>query len=315
LQEALVLNESAHGVFVISVTPFDDRGALDLDGTDRLINFYASAGADGLTILGMMGEAPRLAHEEAVAFARRVIASAGPLPVVAGVSASGLASLAALTKAVMDLGAAGVMIAPPAGLRGDDAIVTYFQNCADAIGPVPFVLQDFPQANGVFIPVSVIERVAASCPTCVMLKHEDWPGLDKLTAVRAREKHGMRRLSILSGNCGIFLPFELARGADGAMTGYGYPEMLAEVCRLVAAGRRSEAHDLFDAHLPLVRYEQQPAAGLAVRKYVLWRRGALKTDAQRKPGARVSRETAAEINFMLERLARATGRQTVPAAS
>jgi 4-hydroxy-tetrahydrodipicolinate synthase len=310
-----MLNESARGVFVISVTPFDDRGAVDLDGTDRLINFYANAGADGLTILGMMGEAPRLAHEEAVAFARRVIASAGPLPVVVGVSAPGLASLAALTKAVMDLGAAGVMIAPPAGLRGDDAIVTYFQSCADAIGRAPFVVQDFPQANGVFIPVSVIERVAATCPTFVMLKHEDWPGLDKLTAVRAREKHGMRRLSILSGNCGIFLPFELARGADGAMTGYGYPEMLAEVCRLMAAGRRTEAHDLFDAHLPLVRYEQQPGAGLAVRKYVLWRRGALQSDVQRKPGARVSRETAAEIDFMLERLARATGRQTVRTVS
>jgi 4-hydroxy-tetrahydrodipicolinate synthase len=310
-----MLNESARGVFVISVTPFDDRGAVDLDGTHRLINFYASAGADGLTILGMMGEAPRLTHEEAVAFARRVIASAGPLPVVVGVSAPGLASLAALTKAVMDLGAAGVMIAPPAGLRGDDAIVTYFQSCADAIGRAPFVVQDFPQANGVFIPVSVIERVAATCPTFVMLKHEDWPGLDKLTAVRAREKHGMRRLSILSGNCGIFLPFELARGADGAMTGYGYPEMLAEVCRLMAAGRRTEAHDLFDAHLPLVRYEQQPGAGLAVRKYVLWRRGALQSDVQRKPGARVSRETAAEIDFMLERLARATGRQTVRTVS
>jgi 4-hydroxy-tetrahydrodipicolinate synthase len=235
--------------------------------------------------------------------------------VVVGVSAPGLASLTALTKAVMDLGAAGVMIAPPAGLRGDDAIVTYFQSCADAIGRAPFVVQDFPQANGVFIPVSVIERVAATCPTFVMLKHEDWPGLDKLTAVRAREKHGMRRLSVLSGNCGIFLPFELARGADGAMTGYGYPEMLAEVCRLMAAGRRTEAHDLFDAHLPLVRYEQQPGAGLAVRKYVLWRRGALQSDAQRKPGARVSRETAAEIDFMLERLARATGRPTVRAVS
>ncbi len=58
-----MLNESAHGVYVISVTPFDDRGALDLDGVDRLVNFYASAGADGLTILGMMGEAPKLAHE------------------------------------------------------------------------------------------------------------------------------------------------------------------------------------------------------------------------------------------------------------
>ena len=310
-----MLDESAHGVYVISVTPFDDRGALDLDGVDRLINFYASAGADGLTILGMMGEAPKLAHEEAVAFARRVIVRAGRLPVVVGVSAPGLASLSALTKAVMDLGAAGVMIAPPAGLRGDDAIATYFQNCAEAIGDVPFALQDFPQANGVFIPVSVIERVAAACPTCVMLKHEDWPGLDKLTAVRAREQHGMRRLSILSGNSGLFLPFELARGADGAMTGYAYPEMLAGVCRLMAAGRRGEAHDLFDAHLPLIRYEQQPGAGLAVRKYVLWRRGALKSDAQRKPGTRVSRETAAEIDFMLERLERAPASRPVLAAS
>jgi 4-hydroxy-tetrahydrodipicolinate synthase len=148
-----------------------------------------------------------------------------------------------------------------------------------------------------------------------MLKHEDWPGLDKITAVRAREKHGMRRLSILSGNCGIFLPFELARGADGAMTGYAFPEMLVDVCRLIAAGRRGEAHDLFDAHLPLVRYEQQPGAGLAVRKYVLWRRGVLKSDAQRKPGPRVSRETAAEIDFMIERLERATALRTVRAAS
>ena len=310
-----MLDESARGVYVISVTPFDDRGGLDLDGADRLIDFYIKAGADGLTILGMMGEAPKLDHEEAVAFARRVIARAGRLPVVVGVSAPGLASMATLTKAVMDIGAAGVMIAPPGGLKGDDAIVTYFQNCAEAIGSAPFVLQDFPQANGVFIPVSVIERVAAACPTCVMLKHEDWPGLDKLTAVRAQEKHGMRRLSILAGNCGIFLPFELARGADGAMTGYAYPEMLAQVCRLAAAGRRTEAHDLFDAHLPLIRYEQQPGAGLAVRKYVLWRRGALQSDAQRKPGARVSRETAAEIDFMLERLERATARETIRAAS
>jgi 4-hydroxy-tetrahydrodipicolinate synthase len=310
-----MLDESARGVYVISVTPFDERGALDLDGVDRLVDFYIEAGADGLTILGIMGEAPKLAHEEAVAFARRVIARAGRLPVVVGVSSPGLASMATLTGAVMDIGAAGVMIAPPGGLKGDDAIVAYFQNCAEAIGSAPFVLQDFPQANGLFIPVSVIERVAATCPTCVMFKHEDWPGLDKLTAVRAREKHGMRRLSILAGNSGIFLPFELARGADGAMTGYACPEMLAEVCRLMAAGRSSEAHDLFDAHLPLIRYEQQPGAGLAVRKYVLSRRGALKSDAQRKPGARVSRETAAEIDFMLERLVRATAQRTIRAAS
>ena len=113
-----MLNESARGVYIISVTPFDDRGALDLDGTDRLIDFYMRTGIDGITILGMMGEAPKLGHDEAVAFARRVIARAGKLPVVVGVSAPGLASLAALTRDVMDLGAAAALGCPTVALFG-----------------------------------------------------------------------------------------------------------------------------------------------------------------------------------------------------
>jgi 4-hydroxy-tetrahydrodipicolinate synthase len=182
----------------------------------------------------------------------------------------------------------------------------------EAIGAdVPFALQDFPFANGLHIPVSVIERVIATCPSCVMLKHEEWPGLDKITALRAREASGMRRVSILTGFGGILLPFELERGADGAMTGYAFPEMLVEVCRLMAAGRRNEAHGAFNLHLPMVRYEQQPGLGLAVRKYVLQKRGVIATDTQRKPGARVTRETAAEVDFLLEGL-QAAGARLVP---
>ena len=78
----------------------------------------------------------------------------------------------------------------------------------------------------------------------------------------------------------------MERGVDGAMTGYAFPEMLIDVVRLSREGRREEAHDLFDAHLPLVRYEQQQGVGLAMRKYVMMRRGILASDAQRKPGGR-----------------------------
>ncbi len=114
----------------------------------------------------------------------------------------------------------------------------------------------------------------------------------------------MRPLSILCGNGGLFLDFEMERGADGAMTGYAFPDMLVDVVRLSKAGRRDEAHDLFDAHLPLIRYEQQPGVGLAVRKYVLMRRGILACDAQRKPGAARSRPTArAEVEYLLARVA------------
>ena len=64
------------------------------------------------------------------------------------------------------------------------------------------------------------------------------------------------------------------------------------------------AHDLFDAHLPLIRYEQQPGAGLAVRKYVLQKRGIISSSAQRKPGATITATAKAEVEYLLSRVAR-----------
>jgi 4-hydroxy-tetrahydrodipicolinate synthase len=149
----------------------------------------------------------------------------------------------------------------------------------------------------------VIRQIVEENPSCVMLKHEDWPGLEKISALRAFQAEGsMRPISILTGNGGLFLDFEMERGADGAMTGYAFPEMLVDVVRLQKAGRRDEAHDLFDAHLPLLRYEQQQGVGLAVRKYVLMKRGLLASDAQRKPGSHLSPAARAEVDYLLERL-------------
>jgi len=146
-------------------------------------------------------------------------------------------------------------------------------------------------------------------PSCLMLKHEDWPGLDKISALRGFERDGsMRHISILCGNGGLFLDFEMERGADGAMTGYCFPDMLADVVRLSAEGSRDAAHDLFDAHLPLVRYEQQPGVGLAVRKYVLMRRGIIASEAQRRPGGKLSPVARAEVDYLLARVGRADAR-------
>jgi 4-hydroxy-tetrahydrodipicolinate synthase len=140
-----------------------------------------------------------------------------------------------------------------------------------------------------------------------MLKHEDWPGLEKISALRGFQKDGsMRPISILTGNGGLFLDFEMERGADGAMTGYAFPDMLIDV--VSKEGRRDAAHDLFDAHLPLLRYEQQQGIGLAVRKYVMMRRGVIVCDAQRKPGSSLSSTAKAEVDYLLARVARADKR-------
>ncbi|MDZ5699991.1 dihydrodipicolinate synthase family protein [Chelativorans sp. M5D2P16] len=294
------------GVYAIAPTPFLPDGSLDKASLARMTAFYAQAGCDGLTILGIMGEAQKLEPEESLTVVREVVAHAGGMPVVVGVSAPGFAAMKRLAHEAMGLGAAGVMITPPAAMRTDDQIAGYFGQAVAQIGEdVPFVLQDHPTATGVIMSNAVVRRIITENPSCVMLKHEDWPGLEKISALRNWEGQGeLRHVSILCGHGALFLDFEMERGADGAMTGYAFPEMLIDVVRMSQAGDREAAHDLYDAHLPLLRYEHQAGVGLAVRKYVLAKRGVIAHADLRVPGAALSQKARAEVDFLLARLAR-----------
>ncbi len=300
-----VLDRQARGVYLITVTPFTDNGALDLASTDRMVDFCLDRGVTGLTVLGIMGEAPKLTMEESRTFVKQVLARVkGRVPVVVGASAPGFAPMKELTQSVMDLGAAGVMVAPPSTVRTDDQITAYFDMVNETLGPqVPWVLQDHPVATGVQMSTGVILKILRNSPNCVMLKHEDCPGLAKLSAIRAASDKGeLARVSILTGNGGgLFLPEELTRGADGAMTGFAYPEMMVDVCAAHARGDVERAHDLFDAYLPLARYEQQAGIGLAVRKHLLMKRGVIASEAVRKPGPKLSAQDVADIARLVAR--------------
>jgi 4-hydroxy-tetrahydrodipicolinate synthase len=299
------LDHTANGVYAIAATPFLPDGRLDTVSVDRMVDFYLDAGVTGLTILGIMGEAPKLDAAESLAVSEQIIRRAS-VPVIVGVSAPGFAAMRSLARSVMEAGAAGVMIAPPPSLRTDDQIITYYRQAIEAIGSdIPFVIQDYPLTLTVVMTPKVIRQIVTDNQSCVMLKHEDWPGLEKISTLRGFQRDGsLREISILTGNGGLFLDFEMERGADGAMTGYAFPDMLVDVVRLSKSGQRDTAHDLFDAHLPLIRYEQQQGVGLAVRKYVLQKRGAIAHDAQRAPAGTLSAAARAEIDYLLSRVAR-----------
>src|SRR5881396_3303385 len=265
------LTAEAAGTFAIAPTPFHEDGRIDEKSIDRLTDFYAEVGCDGVTVLGILGEAPKLDAAEAEQVAVRFVKRAKNMQIIVGVSAPGFATMRSLARASMDAGAAGVMIAPPPHLRTDEQITGYFKQVVEAIGTdIPWVLQDYPLTLTVIMTPALIRKIVMDNPSCVMLKHEDWPGLEKISVLRAFQKDGsLRPLSILTGN--------------GALTGYAFPELLIDVVRLSKEGRRDAAHDLFDAHLPLIRYEQQLGVGLGVRKHVLQRRGLIASSAQRAP--------------------------------
>ena len=199
------------GFFVVAQTTFDERGALDLDSLDSLIDFYLRHGVDGFTVLGVAGEANKLTHEEALTVATRYIQRSDGKPVIVGVSNSSLAQLTEITNAVMDRGAAGVMIAPPGGLKTEEDLLFYFNTVFSQIGNVPTVLQDFPFSTGVWMSVSSILQLVENFPQIQLLKEEDLPSINKIT--RLRQSKG-RRVAILTGNNGMYLPLELGRGID-----------------------------------------------------------------------------------------------------
>jgi len=300
-----ILDESAKGVFIISITPFTEAGELDLDSTDSLVDFYLDKGVTGITILGVMGEAPKLTPQESTAFVERVARRIdGRIPIVVGASNPGLIPMKTLVDRVMDLGAAGVMVSPTPGLKTDDAIYNYFDLVCQTIGDTPLVVQDYPQLSGVVMSNALVNRLVKSFPQFKVFKHEDCPGLSKITAMRRAETEGTRRVSILVGNGALYYPQELARGVDGAMTGFAYPEMLVQVHQKFAAGDAEGAEDLFDAYLPYVRHEQQPVMGLALRKQTLYQRGAIASPRVRAPGPKLTPVDLEELQKMTARLER-----------
>ena len=300
-----LISEESRGVFIIMATPFADDGALDLESADRLVEFCLEEGVHGFTLLGVMGEAPKLSLEEQAAFTDHVLKRIdGRVPVIVGVSNPGMDNLEALSKSAMDAGAGGVMIAGMPGLKTDEQVETYFQAVGDRLGEeIPICLQDYPPTTTVFISVPVVNRLIGKLPQLKMFKHEDCPGHRKLTRLReAPETDGVRRVSILTGNNGLYVPQELARGADGIMTGFAFTGMLVEVHRLFESGRAEEAEDLFDLYLPVLRHEAQFGVGLALRKEVLRRRGAIASARARDPGPRMDASDHAELDGLLDRL-------------
>ncbi|MEI9997484.1 MAG: dihydrodipicolinate synthase family protein [Rhizomicrobium sp.] len=294
------------GLFAIAVTPFDAGGAIDCESIPRLYDFYVGHGATAIIGLGIMGEAHRLTTDEALRVGRAFLKAARGVPTYFGVSNPAPHASALLAKSLMADGAAGVMLAPLVGQRSAAQVRNYLETVIGMMGDdVPVVLQDYPQETDTWLSATDIAGLIDTFPSLCALKHEECPGLAKLSSLRGDEhSRRVREFPIFAGNGAILLPQELARGADGAMTGYSFPEVIAQTCALAAEGRIDAAEDRFDRHLPLIRYEHQPRFGLAVRKYILQRRGAIAGAHVRVPGYRLDATDIAEIERLIERVTR-----------
>lgn len=287
------------GIFNILATPFDSQQQLDLESLRRLVAFQLDKGACGITILGVLGEAAKLTVDERHQVMNTVMEVVdGKIPVVVGTSHADMDMCISLSQSAFQAGAAGVMIAPPRIENPDDeTIFSLYKRIGDAIQN-PIVVQDFPPVNGVIMSPQLIGRLRREIPQVACLKLEDPPLMQKIAAILQETDE----LQIFGGLGGMFLLEELQRGATGTMTGFAFTEILVAVYERFQAGDRAGAQRIFDRYLPLIRFENQPAINLTIRKYLLYRRGAMANPTPRDPFNPIDEGTRQEIDWIFERV-------------
>jgi 4-hydroxy-tetrahydrodipicolinate synthase len=274
------------GVYTIMPTSFRDDGKLDLASLETLTKFLIKLGVDGVVVLGVMGEAPKLSQAEQDDVIRTTVAAAGKVPVFAGSGAEGTDLAIEKSLNALSLGAVGLLVAPPP-VQNDAVIFEYYRCINDAITS-PIILHDYPVATGIKMKLYELSNVT-------VIKLEETPSIPKITAIR---KLGCD-ISIVGGLGGMFFLEELGRGADGMMTGFSYPEILQAIYKAYTSGNKGEAARLFYEACPLLRYEFQPSIGLALRKEVYRQRGAIASAFVRHPGAQIDEHLRKELADVL----------------
>ncbi len=287
------------GVIPILATPFRDDESLDLESWQRLIEFMAGLGVNGITILGVLGESNRLSDQER----SRLIDTAVSLvrtriPIIVGTSHTGTRACEQLSSMAEALGADAVMVTPSKEpVPNEDRVVEAYQRLAESIA-IPIVLQDHPASSDVHMSVPLMARVITSVPSIACVKEEAVPTAPKIRQLR--DALGERRIPVLTGLGALYAPFDLEAGSDGFNTGFAFPEVLMAMVQAARGGDWGRVHALYSRFAALIVLEQQP--GVAVRKELLRRRGLLSSARARHPGASITVSAARQLDTLLERV-------------
>lgn len=282
------------GVYTIMPTPFAEDGSLDLQSLESLTDFLIGLGVDGLVVLGVMGEAPKLSQKEQdEVITTTVQAASERVPVFAGSGAAGTDLAVQKSRNALSLGAVGLLIAPPP--VQNDAVIFEYYRCIDAAVDHPIMLHDYPAATGIKMGPQLVAEIHAELQNVKVIKLEEAPSAPKVSAIRNLGSD----ISIVGGLGGMFFLEELERGSDGMMTGFSFPEVLVDIFKSYAGSDAERARQIFYGACPLLRYEFQPGIGLALRKEVYRQRGAIKSAFVRHPGAQIDDDLRRELKNVL----------------
>ncbi|HET9520715.1 MAG TPA: dihydrodipicolinate synthase family protein [Candidatus Limnocylindrales bacterium] len=266
------------------------------DELRALVDDQIRLGVRGLVALGLASEAWTLRETERDEVLATVAAAIdGRVPFAVGIDGTTVVARDRARQAVA-VGASGLMVLPPVGIRPGRALIDHFAAVADA-GGVPILVQDSPQITGVAIGIDGLVAMRDADPRVGAIKIETAGAGEKASAAIAAG------IEVVAGWGGQHYLESIRRGATGCMPGCDLGPALVEIDRRAREGDGAGADALYRTILPLLSYEAQSLDLLLLgAKRVLTRRGIFVSGALRAPGRGLDPEEVATLDGLIARL-------------
>lgn len=267
------------GIFQILQTPFTDDGDIDWNGFARQIDYSLAGGAHGLVTPALASEFFTLSDSErkqVVEFAGARIA--GTVPFVVSVQGLNLRLALDFAEQASQQEATALMAMPPYLRKASKpALREYYRRLAQFERPL--IIQNAPAPIGTPLsPRELVELLAAES-NISYIKEETVPILQHINQIL--ELDAGNCLGVFGGANGIYLTDELKRGACGNMPAGGMLDVQVKIYELYLKGEIETAERIHFDLLPLLNYAM--VYGVALHKYVLWRRGVIDSPYARDP--------------------------------
>ena len=277
-----------HGITPACIITFDADGRFDEAAYRRYLQWLLPQGAVALAINADTGEGPHLWPDERERVLRVAVEEAGPIPIVAGLSASFTAQAVEEAKRAEGAGAAGLLVFPIPAYQGtplDPALpVAYHEAIAQGCGLPLIAFQLQPALGGVIFSEETLRRLAA-IDSVIAMKEASFDARLYLATRRMIEQLD-DPIDLLTGDDN-FIYESFVMGAEGALIGFGTlaTRLQVEMYQLTRQGRWTEARAIWERILPLedAVYAQPVRDYRARTKIALKLQGVIESTVMRPP--------------------------------
>jgi 4-hydroxy-tetrahydrodipicolinate synthase len=298
------------GLMPAMVTPFDERGEVDLEATEAVVERFVEAGVDGISPLGSTGESTHLAADERRRFTEEVVRIvAGRVPLVAGVGSAGTREAVDLARHAQSAGVDAVLVVSPFYWTvGEEALFRHFAAVAEAVD-IPVFIYNLPLLINTDLSASLIARIAAEYPNVAGIK-DTTAQYTHTVEVLQTVKPVRPDFSVLAGFEPLILPSMLA-GADGSICAFANvaPELFVNLVRSAQEDDLQRAAELHRRVLFLLTLGAASDPPISAVKLAMQMLGVPISPAVRGPALPIPEEAHEKVESVLREAGLLTARE------